>query len=95
MVTMYHLDGNKLMLTHYCAAGNQPRMTLSRKSTPEQLEFNFSGATNLKSSKAGHMHDLRLRFDGPNQISAEWDYFENGKKKSTEKFTLTRQASTS
>ena len=24
MMTMYHLDGKRLMLTHYCAAGNQP-----------------------------------------------------------------------
>jgi hypothetical protein len=93
MVTVYHLDGDKLVLTHYCAAGNQPRMTLSRKSTPQELEFAFSGATNLKSAKAGHMHDLRLRFESANQISAEWDYFENGKKKETTRFTLNRQPS--
>ena len=26
MITMYHLDGDNLMMTHYCAAFNQPRM---------------------------------------------------------------------
>src|SRR5258706_16398214 len=26
MVTMYHLDGDKLELTHYCVIGNQPHM---------------------------------------------------------------------
>ena len=26
MVTMYHLNGAKLMMTHYCAVNNQPRM---------------------------------------------------------------------
>ena len=26
MVTMYHMDGKKLMMTHYCSMGNQPRM---------------------------------------------------------------------
>ena len=26
MVTMYHPDGDSVMLTHYCAGNNQPRM---------------------------------------------------------------------
>ena len=27
MLTVYHLEGNDLVLTHYCAMGNQPRST--------------------------------------------------------------------
>ena len=30
MVSVYHLDGEDLRLTHYCAAGNQPRLKLDR-----------------------------------------------------------------
>src|SRR5437773_2191240 len=26
MATMYHMDGKRLMLTHYCMAKNQPRL---------------------------------------------------------------------
>src|SRR5690348_4435024 len=26
METIYHLDGSRLLLTHYCMLGNQPRM---------------------------------------------------------------------
>src|SRR5688572_1652919 len=26
MMTMYHMDGSRLMLTHYCMAKNQPRL---------------------------------------------------------------------
>ena len=26
MLTVYHFNGDRLMLTHYCEAGNQPRM---------------------------------------------------------------------
>ena len=26
MISMFHLDNDRLMMTHYCAMGNQPRM---------------------------------------------------------------------
>src|SRR4051812_11535892 len=47
MITMYHLDGDELILTHYCALGNQPRLKLDRaKSTADNLIFSFDGGTN-------------------------------------------------
>ena len=33
MITVYHLDSDKLLLTHYCTAGNQPTLALTKKST--------------------------------------------------------------
>src|ERR1051325_10096202 len=27
MITMFNLDGERLLMTHYCGAANQPRMT--------------------------------------------------------------------
>src|SRR5439155_8435497 len=39
MVSVYHLDGKDLVMTHYCALGNQPRMKLDAKSQPNQLVF--------------------------------------------------------
>jgi hypothetical protein len=39
MVTVYHMDGDKLVMTHYCAAGNQPHMRLAKKSTRTDLLF--------------------------------------------------------
>ena len=29
MISMFNLDGDRVVLTHYCAAGNQPRMVAS------------------------------------------------------------------
>ena len=26
MITMFHLDNDRVLMTHYCGAGNQPRM---------------------------------------------------------------------
>ena len=31
MINMYYQDGNDLVLTHYCAGGNQPTMRLAAK----------------------------------------------------------------
>jgi hypothetical protein len=91
MVTLYHLDGDKLMLTHYCAAGNQPSMVMDKKSTESLLNFTFSGGTNMDASKDMHMHDARIRFIGKDSIETEWDSFKDGKKLDTKKFFLTRK----
>ena len=93
MVTMYYLEDGKLVLTHYCAAGNQPRMALTKKATPEMLDFNFIGGANISSRRDGHMHAARLRFIGKDALESEWDYFQDGKKTDTKKFYLKRKAS--
>jgi len=41
MVTMYHLDKGRVMMTHYCSAQNQPRMQARCRMT-EDLYLRFS-----------------------------------------------------
>ena len=91
MLTVYHFDGNRLMLTHYCSAGNQPRMQAGAFH-PEtgELEFRFLDATNLASPSAGHMHNARIRVVDKDHMVAEWQYYENGQPKFTEKAQYTR-----
>jgi len=91
MVTVYHLDRDKLVLTHYCAAGNQPQMAMTRNPTPEVLAFDFIGGANIRPRKDGHMHALRLHFLGLNELQAEWDSFKDGRKVVTKTFFVTRQ----
>jgi hypothetical protein len=57
MVSVYHRDGDDLVMTHYCALGNQPRMKLDPKAPANQLHFEFAGGTNLDVSKDMHMHE--------------------------------------
>jgi hypothetical protein len=61
-ITLYHLDGERLLLTHYCVAKNQPQMRLTHYD-PENgvLSFDFLEATNLPDPNAGHMHRARFR----------------------------------
>jgi hypothetical protein len=56
MVTLYYLDGDHLMMTHFCMANNQPRMRADAStSSPSAIKFKFVDATNLSSPEAGHI----------------------------------------
>jgi len=91
MMTAYHLNGDQLMLTHYCAAGNQPKMTLDKSSTSSQLVFAFAGGTNLNADKDNHMHSGRIKFIDGDHLEAEWDSYQSGKPAGTHKFFLSRK----
>jgi hypothetical protein len=91
MITLYHMDGDKLTLTHYCSLGNQPVMALAGKSTSNELVFDFAGGTNIKPKHDMHMHALRIRLDGKDSIATEWDLFQEGKLMETKKFFFSRK----
>jgi hypothetical protein len=90
MVTIYHLNGDTLMLTHYCSAGNQPRMRLV-SSTAESLTFDMFDATNLASINDGHMSGLVLTFKDKNHITAEWTMSKDGRDAHHGVFELARK----
>jgi len=80
MVTMFHLDGpNKLVLTHYCPSGNQPRMQASASPDGKTITFNFVDATGLDSLDAGHMHRVAITILDANHHTEEWNYADHGK----------------
>lgn len=80
MVTMYHLDGPKLMMTHYCSLGNQPRMRVEKASKDENtLTFTYVGSTNLSSNKENHMSKLVVTFKDADHFSQLWTMRMEGK----------------
>ena len=80
MISAYYLDGNRLLLTHYCTAGNQPRMqAVSFDSKASQIDFQFLDATNLPDPNAGHMHNAVFTFRGPNEVAQDWTFYKDGK----------------
>jgi hypothetical protein len=90
MVTVYHLDGSRLLLTHYCMAGNQPRMQAKTYNADSgELEFQFLDATNLPAG-AGHMHNVKFRFVDNSHLATAWEFYENGAPKMTEAAEYTR-----
>lgn len=91
MVTMYHLDGNKLMMTHYCSMGNQPRMKASAVTSDGKLAFTFVDGTNM-SKRDTHMHALTITFKDNNTITQDWTMHSAGKEEMHALFDLARVA---
>ena len=79
MVTMYTVDGDSIIMTHYCAAQNQPRMKSKAGGPSNVIAFEFKDGTGLKSDKDGHMHSLVLTFKNDDAVSAAWQYYVDGK----------------
>ena len=90
MITMFHLDGARLLMTHYCAAGNQPRMTASLSPDGKTMTFAFLDATNLASPQEGHMQHVVFTFTDANHHSEEWTFLDHGKEM-RERFDLARK----
>jgi hypothetical protein len=79
MVTLYHLDGPDLVLTHYCAAGNQPRMKAAAGGPANKLDFQFAGGSNLDPAKDMHMHEATITFVDDDHIEWVWVGYQGGK----------------
>jgi hypothetical protein len=93
MVTVYHEDGDDLVLTHYCMLHNQPRMRAKRDGAANKLTFQFIGGTNLNADKDQHMHDLTLEILGEDHIKANWTMYKDGKQAETATLDLKRKKS--
>ncbi|MFI5251505.1 MAG: hypothetical protein ACHQQQ_03640 [Bacteroidota bacterium] len=79
MITMYHMNGKNLMMTHYCSAGNQPRMKADgAMKDPNKLAFTFVDATNLAGPKDGYMKKLVLTFKDADHFTEEWTFSKDG-----------------
>jgi hypothetical protein len=90
MITMYHLDGGDLVLTHYCALGNQPRMKAKLGGDPKTLAFEFAGGSNLDPASDRHMHEAKIVFVDDDHMRSEWTTFDKGAKIDTKVFELAR-----
>jgi hypothetical protein len=79
-ISMFNLDGpDKLLMTHYCAAGNQPRMQASVSPDGKTISFTFVSATNLATPDAGHMQQMVLTVLDDNHHTEDWTFVDHGK----------------
>jgi hypothetical protein len=90
MITMFNLDGERLLMTHYCGAGNQPRMLATTSPDGKTITFDFLDATNLASSGAGHMNRVVISMLDAKHHTEEWNFIDHGKEMK-EVFDLRRE----
>lgn len=63
--TLFHRDGARILATHYCAQGNQPRLAWTPPAAADAapIAFEFVDATNLPDPGASHLVRLTLSLD--------------------------------
>ncbi|HJZ64361.1 MAG TPA: hypothetical protein VKD70_08590 [Candidatus Acidoferrum sp.] len=92
MVTLYSLDGDHLLITHYCSGGNQPSM---RTGAISELNGTFSfkvfQVTGMKAPDEDHMTALILTMPDKDHFTQQWTYKGKGKEQS-DLFKFTRKS---
>ena len=87
-ITMLYMDGDRLLLTHYCDAGNRPRMSARTSPDGKTVEFDFldiAGGTQY-----GHMHHAVFTVIDANHHTEDWTYMMPGDKPMHAHFDLQR-----
>jgi hypothetical protein len=77
-VTMFYLDSDRLLLTHYCDAGNRPRMTDKASSDGKKVEFDYLDLSG--SNQFGHMYHAVFTIIDANHHYEDWTYMMPGDK---------------
>lgn len=87
-ITMLYVENDKLTLTHYCDAGNRPRMVANNAADGKSVSFELVDVSGPM--KYGHMHHAGFNFIDADHHSEDWTYMA-GEKPIHVHFELTRK----
>jgi hypothetical protein len=92
MVTVYHRDGDDLLLTHYCALWNAPVMKFEKSDKPGEIRFAFHGGTNFDPKVDTHVHEGTLLIKDADTLEVNFVAFADGKPQPENRSILKRKA---
>jgi len=93
METIFHLDGDQLLLTHYCALQNAPILKFEKSNKPGELKFVFQGGTNFDPAVDAHFHEGTFQIKDKDTLEQTFTVFANGKASPEGRAVLHRVAS--
>jgi hypothetical protein len=91
MESVYYREGDSLGMTHYCALGNHPQMTLKKSRDEKVLAFEMNGVRGIQSIDEPHMHGVTLTMVDEDTLQQDWVHYQDGKALQTVTFVLHRQ----
>ena len=87
-ITMFYVDGDRLLLTHYCDTGNRPRMVGKISPDGKTVEFDFLDVSG--STERGMMNHIVFTMIDANHHSFAATYMLPGNKPMAGQAVLTR-----
>ena len=77
-MTVYTMDGARIIATHYCPQGNAPRLVLSNTDAAGTHYFEFLDGANLQNPEGSHEHAFWVRLESPERLLRSETYIANG-----------------
>ncbi len=77
-MTVYTMDGERMLATHYCPQGNAPRLVLGKTDEDGSHHFEFLDGANLQKIDGSHEHAFWIRLDLPDRLARSETYIANG-----------------
>ena len=79
MITMFTVDGDHLIATHYCSARNQPHMLAAPGDLDKAVTFSLERVTGLKTPDDWHNTGLTITLDDKDHMTQRWTWLYKGK----------------
>lgn len=76
-MTVYTMDGERLIATHYCPQGNAPRLQYTHTDTDGAHHFEFFDGANVQVPSGSHEHAFWIRREPSGELTRSETYIEN------------------